>query len=170
MDVTDAAGMNQYLTFTLGDEHFAMEIGKVREVLDYTNITRVPRMPTYLRGVINLRGNVVPVVDLRLTLGMTAVEKTVDTCIMIVEASANGTLVHVGMLADAVQEVIDIDPGQIQPPPRLGTRLDVDFIKGMGHRGDDTFLVILDIDRVLSDEAKTAIVAALDASAQGMHT
>lgn len=157
MEEMSAVEMNQYLTFTLGDELFAIGIVQVREVLDYTQITRVPRMPDYMRGVINLRGNVVPVIDLRLSLGMGAIEKTVNTCIMIVEVAVNGKVVMVGMLADSVHEVIELDAAGIQPPPRLGARLKAEYIKGMGKRDDDTFMILLDIDKVLSDEETTAL-------------
>ena len=141
----------QYLTFGLGEEEFALEITKVREVMDYTAITSVPRMPEFLRGVINLRGNVVPVIDLRLKLGMSATEKTVDTCIVIMEIEVDGELVDMGALTDSVQEVVDLDPGQIEPPPRLGTKLNTEFIQGMGKR-DDKFLIILNIDKVLAGD------------------
>ena len=146
----------QYLTFSLGEEDFGLEIAKVREVLDYTNITKVPRMPEFLRGVINLRGNVVPVTDLRLKLGMSATEKTVNTCIVIVEIDIDGELMDMGVLTDSVQEVLDLDPGQIEPPPRLGTKLNTEFIRGMGKR-NDRFLIILDIDKVLSSDELAAV-------------
>jgi len=156
MSVETIVEANQFLTFTLGDEGYAIEIGKVREVLDYTTITNIPRSPEFMRGVINLRGNVVPVIDLRLNLGMTAIEKSVDTCIVIVEVSLGTDFMHVGMLADSVQEVVDIDPSQVEPAPTLGTRLRTDFIRGMGKR-DDKFLIILDIDKVLSREELSTI-------------
>ena len=140
---------NQYLTFTLGQELYAVAIEKVREVLDYTNITKVPRMPEFLRGIINLRGNVVAVIDLRLNLGMKAIERSVDTCIVIVEVKIGEESLQLGALADSVQEVVDIEPDQIAPPPKIGTRLNSEFIKGMGKR-DDKFVIILDIDKVLS--------------------
>jgi purine-binding chemotaxis protein CheW len=140
---------NQYLTFTLGQELYAVAIDKVREVLDYTNITKVPRMPEFLRGIINLRGNVVAVIDLRLNLGMKAIERSVDTCIVIVEVKIGEDSLQLGALADSVQEVVDIEPEQIAPPPRIGAKLNSEFIKGMGKR-DDKFVIILDIDKVLS--------------------
>jgi purine-binding chemotaxis protein CheW len=143
------AETNQYLTFTLADEDFALDIGKVREVLDYTTITKVPRMPAFLRGVINLRGNVVPVVDLRYKLGMGAIEQSVDTCIVIVEIMIDNELTPMGALADSVKEVIDLGPEQISPPPKLGVRINNEFLHGMGSR-DDRFLMILDIDKVLT--------------------
>jgi len=145
----DIVQTDQYLTFTLGEETFAVEIVKVREVIDYVHVTSVPRMPTYLRGVINLRGSVVPVVDLRLVLGMPSIEKTVDTCVIIAEVLFEGETVHLGMLADSVQGVIDVSPSQIDPPPKMGTRLDTAYIQGMGKR-EEGFFIILNIDRVLS--------------------
>jgi purine-binding chemotaxis protein CheW len=160
MDNTIVAETNQYLTFTLGDEDFAIEIAKVREVLDYTKITKVPRSPAFLRGVINLRGSVVPVIDLRLNLNMSAIQRTVDTCIVIVDVNLGGENIQMGALADSVQEVVDVDPNQIGPAPTLGTKLNTEFIKGMAKRGED-FLIILDIDKVLSTDelshVKTAV-------------
>ena len=149
----------QYFTFTLGEEEFALAIDRVREVLDYTTITKVPRMPQFLRGVINLRGNVVPVVDLRQKLGMSAIEKTVDTCIVIIDILIEGELTQMGALTDSVKEVIDLDPGEIAPPPRMGTQLDNKFIKGMGKQ-DERFLIILDIDKVFSAGELEVVTAA----------
>jgi len=139
----------QYLTFTLGAEDFAVEIGKVREVLDYPPITRVPRLPEYLRGVTNLRGSVVPVVDMRLKFGLSAIERGVDTCVIIVDARMEDEVVTMGCLADSVQEVIELSSDQIEPPPHMGTNIDTEFLRGMGKLGD-RFLMILDIDKVLS--------------------
>ena len=141
----------QYLTFTLDDEVFAVNISKVREVLDFTKITKVPKTPDYLRGVINLRGSVVPVADMRLKFGLPKAEKTVNTCIVIMELSLDGDNTVLGALVDSVQEVLDLEPGQIEPAPRIGTRLKTEFIKGMGKR-DDQFIIILDIDKVFSAE------------------
>ncbi len=151
----------QYLTFTLGEEDFALDISTVREVLNYTTITRVPRMPQFLSGVINLRGNVVPVIDLRLKLGMSAIRKTADTCIVIVEIEVDGEMTQMGALADSVKEVIDLDPNQISPPPKLGTKLKSEFIKGMGKQ-DERFLIILDIDKILSDDELAMMISSGD--------
>ena len=140
----------QYLTFTLGEETFAIEIINVREVTDYTEITVVPRMPTWLRGVINLRGNVVSVIDLRLKLGMPPSERTVDTCIVIMEVRMEGEVMPVGIVADCVQEVIHLLPEQISPAPKVGIGLNTDYIKGVGKRKDD-FVIILNIDKIVSD-------------------
>src|SRR5512135_276773 len=128
MSVTAITETTQYLTFKLGDEVFALDIAKVREVLDFTAVTKVPRTPEFMRGVINLRGNVVPVVDMRLKLGLTQTEKTVDTCVVIAEVEVDGEKTVLGALTDSVQEVIELDAGQIVPPPRMGTRIDTDVI------------------------------------------
>jgi len=139
----------QYLSFKLDDEVFALDIWKVREVLDYTEITKVPKTPHFMKGVINLRGGVVPVVDMRLKFGLPEAEKTVNTCIIIIEVTVDGETTVLGALVDSVQEVLDLEPGQIEPAPRIGTRLRTDFIKGMGKR-DSRFLMILDIDKIFS--------------------
>ncbi|MBI5640134.1 MAG: chemotaxis protein CheW [Nitrospirae bacterium] len=140
----------QYLTFRLDEEIFAIDISQVREVLDLTTVTRIPRTPDFMRGVINLRGNVVPVVDMRLKFGMPMTEKTVNTCIIIVEIAAEGGSAVLGALADSVQEVIDLESEQIESVPKFGTALEVECIKGMGKR-DGRFIMILDIDRIFSD-------------------
>jgi purine-binding chemotaxis protein CheW len=142
---------NQFLTFKLDEEIFALDIAKVREVLDFTTVTKVPQTPEFMRGVINLRGNVVPVLDLRLKFGMPITEKTVNTCIVITEIQMEGETLVLGAMADSVQEVLDLEPDQIEPPPRIGSKLNIDFIRGMGKRGDD-FIIILDIDQVFSDD------------------
>ncbi|SNB46533.1 chemotaxis protein CheW [Geobacter sp. DSM 9736] len=150
MAVTEVAAAHQYLTFRLDEEVFALEIGRVREVMDFTTVTRVPQCPDYMRGVINLRGNVVPVIDLRCKFGMADAEKTVNTCIIIVEMQLGGESLVLGAMADSVQEVIDLQPEEVEPAPRIGTRLDTDFITGMGKHSDG-FIIILDIDRCFSD-------------------
>ncbi|MBJ6727862.1 chemotaxis protein CheW [Geomesophilobacter sediminis] len=149
MAIESIAETTQFLTFRLAEELFALDIGKVREVLDFTTITKVPQTPDYMRGVINLRGSVVPVVDLRLKFGMASGEQTVNTCVIIVEVEMDGEKVVMGAMADAVQEVLDLEPDQIEPPPRIGTKLNTDFITGMG-KHNDQFIIILDIDRVFS--------------------
>lgn len=149
MAVAGILETTQYLTFKLDEEIFALDITKVREVLDFTTVTKVPRTPEFMRGVINLRGSVVPVVDLRLKFGMTRTEKTVNTCIIIVEVKVDDDVTILGALADSVQEVMDLEPNQIEPAPKIGTRLRTEFIKGMGKR-DEHFIIILDIDKVFS--------------------
>ncbi len=149
MSIAGIVGTTQYLTFKLDDEVFALDISKVREVLDFTTITKVPQTPEFMRGVINLRSSVVPVVDLRLKFGMTKTEKTVNTCIIIVEVTVDGDTVILGSLADQVEEVMDLEPDHIEPVPKIGTRLNTEFIKGMGKQGEH-FVIILDIDKVFS--------------------
>ncbi len=149
-----------YVTFQLGEEMFALEIETVREVLDFPAVTKVPQTPDFLRGVINLRGNVVPVVDLRLKFGMPPTEKTVDTRVVIVEVIVDEETTVLGALADSVREVIEMTPDQIGPAPKIGTRLRTDFIKGMGRRNDE-FIIILDINYVFSSD-ELAIVQSVD--------
>ena len=158
MSVTGITEITQYLTFKLAEEVFALDISKVREVLDFTAITKVPRTPEFMRGVINLRGNVVPVVDMRLKFGMTMTEKTVNTCIIIVEIDLDGDKTILGALADAVQEVLDLGPDMIEPAPKIGTRLKTEFIRGMGKR-DEQFIIILDIDKVFSVDELSLVQA-----------
>ncbi|TAN44481.1 MAG: chemotaxis protein CheW [Nitrospirae bacterium] len=155
MSVSTITETTQYLTFKLASELFALDISKVREVLDFTTVTKVPQTPDFMRGVINLRGSVVPVVDMKLKFGMSMTEKTVNTCIIIVEVTIDNETTILGALADSVQEVIDIEAEQIQPAPKIGTRLRTDFIKGMG-KHNDQFIMILDINKVFSvDELAT---------------
>ena len=149
MSVNEITETRQYLTFKLGNEIFATDVAKVREVLDLTAITQIPRTPEFMAGVINLRGSVVPVVDLRLCFEMTKTASTRNTCIVVVEVLLDDEPTVIGALADSVEEVIDLEPEQIQPAPRIGTQIRVDFIKGMGKR-ENNFIMILDIDRVFS--------------------
>jgi purine-binding chemotaxis protein CheW len=151
MSVNEITETRQYLTFKLGNEIFATDVENVREVLDLTTITKIPRTPEFMAGVINLRGSVVPVVDLRLCFEMTKTESTRNTCIVVVEVMLDNESTIIGALADSVEEVIDLEPDQIQPAPRIGTQIRTEFIKGMGKR-DTQFIMILDIDRVFSAE------------------
>ncbi len=149
MDGTDSVETNQYLTFKLDNEIFGLAISKVREVLDFTTVTRVPQTPPYMRGVINLRGSVVPVIDLHQKFGLSQTQKTVNTCIVIVEIMMEDEITILGALADSVQEVLNIEPDQIEPAPRIGTKLNTEFIRGMG-KNNDEFIILLDIDKVFS--------------------
>jgi len=151
MALTSITETTQFLTFKLGDEVFALDITKVREVLDFTTVTKMPRTPEFMRGVINLRGSVVPVIDLRLKFGMTKTESSVNTCIIITEVTVDGDTTILGALADSVQEVLDLEPGSIAAAPKIGTKLKTEFIKGMGKR-DDRFIIILDVDKVFSTD------------------
>ncbi len=149
MSVAGITETVQYLTFKMAEEIFAFDVAKVREILELIPITKVPQTPEFMRGVINLRGSVVPVIDLRLNFGMQCTEDTVNTCIIVVEVNLNGEPIVLGVLADSVQEVVEMEPDLIEPPPRLGTRLKTEFIKGMG-KVEDNFVMILDIDKVFS--------------------
>ena len=141
----------QYLTFRLDGEYFATEITQVREILEFCRITKVPRTPDYMRGVINLRGSVVPVLDLRCKFGMEEVEPTVDTCIVIVEVRIDNENTVLGALADSVQEVIELNSDQLEPVPRLGTRVNAEFISAIGKQ-DDKFVMILDMNRIFTED------------------
>ncbi len=146
--VTEAA---QYMTFRLGDEVFAIGVSQVREVLEVGRITRVPTAPDYMRGVVNVRGKAIPVVDLRLRFGLPQSADTLHTRIVVMELNLDGEATVVGGVADSVHEVIELEPGQIEPPPRIAMRWRTDFIRGMGRRGEQ-FIIILDIDSVFSSE------------------
>ncbi len=156
MSVSEITETRQYLTFKLGNEVFATDVAKVREVLDLTPITAIPRTPDFMAGVINLRGSVVPVVDFRLCFGMSKTETTRNTCIVVVEVVLDTESIVIGALADSVEEVIDLEPEQIEPAPRIGNQIRTDFIRGMGKR-DAQFIMILDIDRVFSAEELAAV-------------
>ena len=151
MSTTTITETTQFLTFTLADEVFAVDIGRVKEVLEYTTMTRVPRTPPAMCGVINLRGSVVPVVDMRLKFGMAKSERTVNTCIIIIEITVDGSKTVLGAMADSVKEVMNLEPDQIDPAPKIGAKLRTDFIRGMGKQGDH-FIIILDTDKVFSEE------------------
>lgn len=145
---TGTMGTTQCVTFKLGDEVFALDITKTREVLKSATITKVPRTPAFMCGVINLRGSVVPVIDLRLKFGMPAAEMA-NSRIIIMEVAVNEGLILLGALVDSVQEVITLGADQLEPPPKIGMRLKSEFICGMGIK-DNHFIIIVDIDKVFS--------------------
>lgn len=147
----------QYITFKLGDELFAINVAQVREVLELSQITRVPTAPDYMRGVVNVRGKAIPVVDLRLKFGLPPVPDTANSRIVVMDLELDGEATVVGGLADSVHEVIELEAGQISPPPRIAMRWRTELIHGMGRRGDD-FIIILNIDRVFLTE-ELALVA-----------
>lgn len=158
------ASSMQYVTFSLADELFGVEVTRTREILSLTPVTKVPQTPDYLLGVINLRGQVVPVVDMRLKLGLPAGKETEDTCIIVVEVMVDDESIVVGARADAVREVLEIRADQIEPPPRLGTRLNTAFITGMG-KIDEQFIIPLNIDRIFSSDELALVQDAGQASA-----
>lgn len=137
----------KFLTFCLGDEEYGIEILKVREIIGMMPITPVPRTPEFIRGVINLRGKVIPVVDLRLKFGMPSVEQTEETCVIVVQADG----VEMGTIVDKVSEVADIDSGNIEDAPFFGDDVETDYILGLG-KSDKCVTLLLDIDKALETE------------------
>ena len=140
----------KYLTFALGPEEYGLEILKVREIIGYMEITAVPQTPHEVKGVINLRGQVIPVVDLRTKFGMETAEITDESCIIVVEISQGSRNFSTGIVVDHVQEVLDIAGQDIEEAPQFGSSVDTNFILGMGKIGD-TVKILLDIDRVLGN-------------------
>ena len=141
----------QYLTFKLGQETFGINIASVREVLKPTKITHIPAAAEFLKGVINVRGNVVPVVDLQTQFKLPHADNSQRTRVIIVESKLGERMTVLGALADSVDEVIELDADHIEPAPRVGVRLDSRFILGIGKRGND-FIILLDVARVFSEE------------------
>ncbi len=146
----------QYLTFTLGDEVFAMDIRSVREIIQHGSMTIVPLMPAFVRGIINLRGAVVPVIDLQSRFGRANAQIGKKTCVIIFDVGAEGDKVELGLMVDAVSEVIDIAPSQIEPPPQFGTTISREYIRGLGKVGSE-FIVILEPERALNIDDMVAI-------------
>ena len=140
----------QYLTFFLADEEYAINIQRVKEIIEYTTVTKVPKVPEWIRGVINLRGNVVPVVDLTVRFGLKERPVSKTTCIVIVEIEQDSERAVMGVIADAVNQVIDLAPKDIEEPPAFGTRVRLEYLFGMGKLGKK-FALILNIDSVLSN-------------------
>jgi purine-binding chemotaxis protein CheW len=143
-----ASNAGKYLTFALANEEYGLEILKVREIIGYIDVTAVPQTPHYVKGVINLRGQVIPVVDLRAKFGMETTETTDETCIIVVEITHSGRKSSTGIIVDRVQEVLDIAGGQIEEPPQFGTALETNFILGMA-KVAESVKILLDIDTVL---------------------
>ena len=154
--VNEATEIAQYLTFHLAEETYAMDVVQIREVLELLAITKIPRAPEYMRGVINVRGGAVPVIDMRLRFDMPPQETTIDTCIIVLEVVTGQGALVLGALVDSVEEVIELAPSEIEPPPDIGTGLNAAFIKGMGRR-DERFVIILDANRIF-DTAELGII------------
>jgi purine-binding chemotaxis protein CheW len=166
MTVTaERAEQAQYLSFLLAGEEYAVGILRVREIIEYDTLTLLPSAPPQIRGIINLRGSVVPVVDLAVQFGLEARPVTRRTCIVIVELETDGERTVMGLLADAVSQVIELRPDEIEPPPPFGTRVRMDHLVGMGRNGRK-FVLILDIDRLLAGEALETVAGAAERSAR----
>ncbi len=142
----------KYLTFTLGNEHYGIRIMKIKEIIGIMPITFVPRTPAHMKGVINLRGKVIPVVDLRLAFGLEPKEATERTCIIVVEAAGEGGVVQIGIVVDSVSEVMNLRAEEIEPPPAFGGSVRTEYILGMA-KSNDGVKILLDIDRILMKEA-----------------
>lgn len=159
---TRAVEQAQFLTFVVAGEEYAVGILRVREIIHFESVTPVPRTPRWIRGVINLRGSIVPVVDLAVKFGLPATQVTPDTCIVIAEVQLGGEETVMGLLADAVKQVIELAADRIEAAPVFGTTVDVDYLTGMG-RADERLILMLDVDRVLSTDE---LVAAAEISAR----
>ena len=157
-----------YLTFKIGEEVFAVDVRQVLEVLELKNITKLPSTPDFIRGIINLRGRVVPVVDMRLKFGMEATENTIHTCIIVLEIGTGNDKTTIGALADSVKEVFEFDEGQIEPPPRFGSLSKMDFILGIGKR-EEQFIIILNFNRVFSTDEIIMLGAAGDENPENIE-
>jgi purine-binding chemotaxis protein CheW len=152
--------VQQYLTFLICGEEYAVSLLKVKEIIEYDVVTKVPKTPVWVRGVINLRGSVVPVIDLAVKFGQPATEIGKLTCIVITEVECEGEAAVMGILADAVSQVIDLRADDIEAPPTFGTRVKIDYLQGMGKSGKK-FCLILDSDRVLSTEELLEVASSL---------
>lgn len=146
----------QLLTFTMSGEQYGVRVEHVREVLEMVRITKVPRTLDYMQGIINLRGQVVPVIDLRRKFGLTEADADIETAIIVMEIPLAGHQIILGIIADSVQEVNSLPTGDIEPPPQIGTAIDTRFIRGIGKR-DDQFIIILEIEQVFDNEELAAI-------------
>src|SRR5580658_4372852 len=154
--ITDGAQAEQYLTFMLGGELFAIGILFIKEIIEYSSLTEVPMMPAAVRGVINLRGAVVPVTDLLVRFGKKSSPVSKRTCIVIVEVTGQGERQDVGVVVDSVDSVLDIPASEIEPPPTFGAGIRTDFIRGMG-KVNARFVILLDVNHVLAVEDMAAI-------------
>ncbi len=149
MSENGSSDARQYLTFTLGDDQFALETSVVSEVLEMMSVTRIPRTPGFLRGVINLRGNAATIVDLRVKFGMGQTTPTENTCIIVTERDYDGEHLHVGILADSVAEVMEFSDKAILETPEMGTAIDASFLAGIARR-EDEFIMIFDPDKLFA--------------------
>jgi len=156
METFQNAKMNSYLTFKIEEEIFAANVSKVLSILELSKITKIPRTPDYIRGVINLRGTVLPIIDLRTKFGLTPTEFTSNTCILVLEINIESASIKIGALVDAVQEVLEIEDNQIMPPPNLGSKYKSEFLEGM-YKKEDSFLMILNMDMIFTYDELTVM-------------
>jgi purine-binding chemotaxis protein CheW len=157
MSENNKTKINSYLSFKLGNEEFAAHASKVLNILELTDITVVPKAPDYMKGVINLRGTVLPVIDTRVKFGMSPIEKTTNTCIIVLDITLDNESVHIGVLVDGVQAVLEIERHQIMPAPSIGSKYKSEFIDGVANI-DDKFVMILDMDAIFSADDISSLV------------
>jgi purine-binding chemotaxis protein CheW len=151
MEIKTEIAKKSYLSFRLGDEIFAISVHKVLEVLEYQKITKVPKTPDYIKGVINFRGEILPVISTRVKFNMPYIEETIKTVIIVLELETRGKIIVLGAVADSVKDVIEISGDQIKPVPELGSRYDTEFIQGM-IKSEQGFIMLLNIDKVFSTD------------------
>jgi len=150
---------NSFLTFKLGEEEFGAHVSQVLNILDMTKITDVPKSPDYMKGVINLRGTVLPVIDTRIKFSMSETEHSTNTCIIVLDLELDGEPVNIGAIVDEVVSVVDIEESQVEPPPSIGNKYKSEFITGMA-KIEDRFVMLLDMQKVLNEQEKVDIANA----------
>ena len=152
MSETQTTGtLTSYLSFKMGEEMFAANVNKVLEILELCPITKVPKSPSYMRGVINLRGKVLPVLDTRIKFGLPKTEDDVDTCIIVLDVNMDGESLHLGAVVDSVEEVLDLGEKDVEPPPSLGSTFNPEYISGMVKQNNN-FIIILNVDKVFTTD------------------
>lgn len=156
--MVEETAINQYLTFMVSGDIYAISVSYIREVLEFQTVSKIPKMPDFMRGIINLRGSVIPVIDLKTKFGLGITEKDVTTSVVVSEVKIGNEEIVIGLLTDSVCEVLNIAEEDIDPPPHIGTTVDASFIKGMGKNGDD-FIIILDIGEVLSSDELSQVAS-----------
>ena len=154
---------NQFVTFKIENETYAIDVFKIREILEVPDITKVPGMPPMIRGVINIRGSVVPVLDMKMKFGQDMTEETQDTAVIVTEITNEDGVIQIGIIVDAAREVITLEPENIEEPPRLGIFIDNKYLSGMG-KIDDEFVIILNIDKILSEDEISQVAVSAPAA------
>jgi len=162
IDINTIKKIESYLSFKLGDELFAAKVSKVLNILEMVKITKVPRAPVYMKGVINLRGSVLPVVDIRQKFGLDELEFSKNTVILVLNVEVEGENIDVGALVDSVQEVIEIQEKDILPPPSIGAKYKSKFIDGMFKHSDEKFIMILNMDKIFSSDEVIVLKDSMD--------
>lgn len=162
METEEKKTISSYLSFKLEDELFAANVHKVLNILELVKITKVPRSPEYMKGVINLRGSVLPVVDIRRKFGLKPIEYTKNTVILVLNVKVEGETIDVGALVDSVQEVFEIKEEEILPPPSIGAKYKSKFIEGMFKKDEEEFIMILNMDRIFSTDEVVVLQESVD--------